>query len=59
MPVSTPLHWDELPAIHGSAHYTVENLTRRLASLRKDPWASLGSVRQSITGSMMKELGIR
>jgi bifunctional non-homologous end joining protein LigD len=56
-PVSAPVHWDELPGLSGSGHYTVENLPGRLASLRKDPWAALSSLRQSITRGMMKKLG--
>jgi len=36
--VSAPLSWDELGAGIGPAHFTVQNVPRRLASLRADPW---------------------
>jgi bifunctional non-homologous end joining protein LigD len=38
-PVATPLRWDELrPSLRSDA-FTVENLRRRLARLRSDPWS--------------------
>jgi len=46
--VSTPLAWDELAADLRSDQYTVENLSRRLAGLKKDPWDSYLNSRQSI-----------
>jgi len=36
--VSTPVFWDELAEI-GPAHFTVENLSQRLTTLKTDPWA--------------------
>ena len=46
--VSTPLDWSELsPAIRPS-HFTVDNLPTRLRHLGSDPWAKIGSVRQSL-----------
>jgi bifunctional non-homologous end joining protein LigD len=57
--VSVPLTWDELtPDIHSDT-FTIRNLPERLASLKKDPWADIAKVRQSITASMLKKLGIR
>jgi bifunctional non-homologous end joining protein LigD len=47
-PVSTPLTWKELsPGIH-SDHYTLRNVMKRLTSLQRDPWKTIGSVRQSL-----------
>jgi bifunctional non-homologous end joining protein LigD len=46
--VSVPLEWDELSARLTSDHYTVANLPRRLAGLRKDPWARYWTVRQEL-----------
>jgi bifunctional non-homologous end joining protein LigD len=55
--VSVPLSWDELtPAIH-SDQFTIRNLAERLNSLRKDPWAKIGSVKQSLTKSVKKKVG--
>lgn len=36
--VSAPLTWEELGPGIGPAHFTVENMPKRLASLRRDPW---------------------
>ncbi|MBL8563274.1 MAG: DNA ligase D [Gemmobacter sp.] len=36
--VSTPLFWEELSAEIGPAHFTVTNLSNRLAALEADPW---------------------
>jgi len=47
-PVATPIDWDELGADLRSDHYTVENLPRRLASLKTDPWEGFLKSRQSI-----------
>jgi bifunctional non-homologous end joining protein LigD len=46
--VSTPLAWSELsPAIRPS-HFTVDNLPTRLRHLGSDPWAEIGSIKQSL-----------
>jgi bifunctional non-homologous end joining protein LigD len=47
-PVSTPLRWDELPALESSAAHRVENLPRRLAALEGDPWAGFFETMQAI-----------
>jgi len=47
-PVATPIAWDELGAELRSDHYTVENLPRRLTSLKKDPWEGFLKSRQTI-----------
>lgn len=38
-PVSTPIAWDELTADLRPDRFTVSAMPRRLASLRRDPWA--------------------
>ena len=47
-PVSTPLDWDELSPRLRPDHYTVANLTERLAGLRTDPWQRYWKVRQTL-----------
>jgi bifunctional non-homologous end joining protein LigD len=47
-PVSTPIEWSELGALKSANHYTVLNLPTRLARLRKDPWAAIGRMRQTL-----------
>jgi bifunctional non-homologous end joining protein LigD len=49
-PVSAPLTWQELSVRIRSDQYTVRNLARRLASLKRDPWEGIGSVRQGLGG---------
>ncbi len=46
--VSTPLTWDELGAQKTPNAFTVENLPKRLARLRRDPWEKIGGLKQSL-----------
>ena len=39
--VSMPVGWSELGPGMGPAHFTVENVAKRLAALTTDPWADL------------------
>ncbi len=48
-PVSTPLAWAELSARTDPVAFTVATLPKRLATLRRDPWADFFSVDQAIT----------
>jgi bifunctional non-homologous end joining protein LigD len=57
-PVSTPLGWEELPAVPAPNHYTVENLPRRLARLDGDPWEGFFDHRQSLTRGMKDRLDL-
>ena len=47
-PVSTPVDWSELGTLKASNQYTVLNLPARLARLRKDPWAAIARLRQTL-----------
>jgi bifunctional non-homologous end joining protein LigD len=47
-PVATPLAWDELGTDVRSDQFTVKNLPRRLAALRKDPWDGFFKLRQTL-----------
>ena len=47
-PVSAPIEWSELGALKGANQYTMLNLPARLSRLRKDPWASIGRVKQTL-----------
>ncbi|MFP4380557.1 MAG: non-homologous end-joining DNA ligase [Candidatus Sumerlaeia bacterium] len=57
-PVSVPLRWQDLKADLEPARYTIENTISRLKRLKSDPWKDYGNIRQSITKSMKKDLGI-
>ncbi|HZV20513.1 MAG TPA: DNA ligase D, partial [Hyphomicrobiales bacterium] len=37
-PVSTPISWDELDPAMTASRFTVDNIGRRLAALKADPW---------------------
>jgi bifunctional non-homologous end joining protein LigD len=58
-PVATPLFWDELSPQLPPNHFTVENLPRRLAQLKEDPWAEMLKTRQSITAKMLAALKVK
>jgi bifunctional non-homologous end joining protein LigD len=47
-PVATPVDWSELGRLKGADQYTVLNLAQRLGKLRKDPWADIGKIKQSL-----------
>ncbi|HET7804725.1 MAG TPA: DNA ligase D [Pseudolabrys sp.] len=47
-PVSVPIEWSELGNLKAANQYTVLNLMQRLSRQRKDPWAGIGRLRQSL-----------
>ena len=47
-PVSVPIDWSELGSLKSANQYTVQNLMQRLARLRKDPWAAIGRIKQTL-----------
>ncbi len=57
--VSVPITWNELDDKLTSDYFNVSNLPPRLARLKKDPWAGIDKVKQSITAAMMKQLQLR
>jgi bifunctional non-homologous end joining protein LigD len=46
--VSVPVDWDELGPRLTPDKFTVLNIGKRLASLKKDPWAGIGKVKQKL-----------
>jgi bifunctional non-homologous end joining protein LigD len=56
-PVSTPISWEELSSITSAAQFTVENVPDRLARLKRDPWHDLATTKQSLSKSLLKQLG--
>ncbi|MEI2807171.1 DNA ligase D [Albidovulum sp.] len=55
--VSTPLGWEELGPEIGPAHFTVQNLTARLAALPKDPWDGFRAAAAPLTPQKGKSRG--
>jgi len=47
-PISVPIDWDELGSLKSASQYTVGNVMQRLSRLKKDPWAGIGRVRQTL-----------
>jgi bifunctional non-homologous end joining protein LigD len=58
-PVATPLFWDELSPQLPPNFFNVENLPRRLATLKEDPWAKMLTVRQGVTAKMLASLKVK
>ncbi len=58
LPVSVPIHREELLEIKGANQWNIHTVFERLAELGEDPWAAYGKTRQSITVDMRKRLGI-
>lgn len=50
-PVSVPVRWEELKDSLDPAAFTIESVPRRLARLRKDPWAEYWTTRQTLPRS--------
>lgn len=48
-PVATPVEWDELDGLDPAA-FDVCSVPGRLASIKKDPWAEIGTIRQRLPG---------
>jgi bifunctional non-homologous end joining protein LigD len=46
--ISTPVDWDELGPKLAPNKFTLLNIGRRLGALKKDPWAGIGKVKQSL-----------
>jgi bifunctional non-homologous end joining protein LigD len=57
-PVATPITWDELDDGARSDSFTVKTVGKRLASLRRDPWAGIDKTRQTLTKSMRRDVGM-
>ncbi len=49
--VSAPLSWEELGRMKTASPFTVATMPRRLARLRRDPWAGIGKLRQRLPAS--------
>ena len=47
-PVSVPIEWSELGNLKAANEYGVLNLMQRLARRRKDPWAGIARVKQTL-----------
>jgi bifunctional non-homologous end joining protein LigD len=57
-PIATPLFWREAEEGVRPEGFTVATVPLRLATLKSDPWAEIGTVRQTITPAVRRKLGL-
>jgi bifunctional non-homologous end joining protein LigD len=57
-PVATPVTWDEIAAGLRADAFTVATLPDRLRHLPRDPWADMTQLRQRLSPSLRRELGV-
>ncbi|GAB6059080.1 DNA ligase D [Desulfonatronum parangueonense] len=55
-PISAPLRWEELTPQTRPDKYRIDNIEKRLAGLKRDPWENYFKTTQSITKSMLKKI---
>lgn len=56
-PVAVPVRWDELSASLTSDRYRVDNVRRRLAALKSDPWEEFEEARRPLSRRLLKSAG--
>jgi bifunctional non-homologous end joining protein LigD len=56
--ISAPVHWDEVTASLKPEAFNVRTMVKRLSTLRQDPWAGYGDVKQTITSKTLARLGL-
>ncbi|MGH8470046.1 MAG: DNA ligase D [Gammaproteobacteria bacterium] len=59
LPVSVPIHREEVAEIKGANAWNIKNLHARLADLGEDPWAEYSSSKQTISAQMRKRIGLK
>lgn len=47
-PVAVPIHWDELSKEKRDTEFTIKTLSKRLDTLKSDPWADYWEIKQSL-----------
>ncbi|MGL6213489.1 DNA ligase D [Billgrantia desiderata] len=58
-PVAVPIRWDELNVALRADRYNVQNLRRRLAALREDPWAGFSEAARPLDTKLLKAVGAK
>ncbi len=57
-PIATPLFWREVEEGVRPEGFTVATVPLRLTALKSDPWAEIGTVRQTIARAVRRKLGL-
>lgn len=55
-PIATPLAWEELSEKIPSNYFTVNNIAKRLANLKTDPWKKFFKLKQTISKEILAKL---
>ena len=55
-PVAMPVAWDELRRLQAPNQFNITNAVERLRRQKKDPWADIARIRQSISAAARKKL---
>lgn len=58
LPVSVPIHRDEVSEIKGANQWNIKTVQRYLDHRKDDPWADYRRTRQTITQAMRKRIGM-
>ncbi|HVF64307.1 MAG TPA: DNA ligase D [Casimicrobiaceae bacterium] len=58
-PVATPIEWDELKNDVRFAYFNAKNLSKRMAKLKADPWASMEDSAVRLTPALMAKVGFK
>ncbi|MBB3063581.1 DNA ligase D [Microbulbifer rhizosphaerae] len=58
-PVAVPIRWDELNPALRADRYNVGNLPRRLAALRRDPWAGFREAARPLDAGLLESVGVQ
>ena len=55
-PVAMPVACDDLRRLEAANEFTIQNAVERLRRQKKDPWADIGRVRQTVSAAARKKL---
>jgi bifunctional non-homologous end joining protein LigD len=58
-PVSTPIEWKELSKDVRFAHFNAENVPKRMAKMKSDPWKKIADSEASLTAAIMGRVGYK
>ena len=58
-PVAVPIGWEELDPASRSDRYSIDTVKRRLAALRRDPWADFERARRPISEETLEAAAAR
>ncbi|MGE5170309.1 MAG: DNA ligase D [Rudaea sp.] len=58
-PVALPIDWSELAREVRFDHFNVRNVPALLGRRRRDPWARMPTLRQTLTDAILERVGVR